>query len=170
MIVVCPLNAVETQIEHHSASHLISLLGPEHMIDTPSPIDRANHLRLSMHDIAMPMDGYTPPGESHVAQLVEFISGWDRERPMVIHCWAGISRSTAAAFTTQCIFYPDRDEMDLARGLRDASPSATPNPLIVANADRLLKREGRMSSAIEAIGRGADAWEGNVFSLRISPD
>jgi len=167
MIVVCPLNAVETQIERHDASHLISLLGPEHMIETPPAIERGRHLQLSMHDIATPMDGYTPPGESHVTQLIEFISAWDRERPMIIHCWAGISRSTAAAFTAQCIFQPERDEMTLARELRLASPVATPNPLIVANADALLERQGRMTAAAESIGRGADAWEGNVFTLML---
>jgi predicted protein tyrosine phosphatase len=165
MIVVCPLNAVEPQIERHGASHLISLLGPEHMIDTPRAIEPDKHLQLSIHDIALPMDGYVPPGETHVAQLIEFITNWDRSAPMVIHCWAGISRSTAAAFTTQCIFHPERNEMELAHELRAASPIATPNPLIVANADRLLGRDGRMSEAIESIGRGANAWEGNVFSL-----
>ncbi len=168
MIVVCPLSEVDNQIERHSASHLISLLGPEHMIGTPPSIDPGKHLQLSMHDIATPMEGYTPPGDSHVTQLVDFIKSWDRTAPMVVHCWAGISRSTAAAFTAQCIYHPERDEMELAAELREASPMATPNPLIVANADKLLSRDGRMNEAIKSIGRGADAWEGKVFTLRMS--
>jgi predicted protein tyrosine phosphatase len=169
MIVVCPLNAVEMQIVRHSASHLISLLGPEHMIETPGSIVADRHLRLSLHDIAAPMAGYTEPRETHVAEMVRFIRTWDRAAPMVIHCWAGISRSTAAAFTAQCIFHPDRPERELAEELRAASPTATPNRLIVAAADRILERGGRMIEAVEAIGRGADAWEGVVFSLTMPP-
>jgi predicted protein tyrosine phosphatase len=56
--------------------------------------------------------------------------------------------------------------MDLAQELRVASPSATPNSLITAQVDELLKRDGRMSRAVEAIGRGADAFEGSPFILR----
>ena len=168
MIVVCPLHAVEAQIEKHGASHLVSLLGPEHMIDTPGGIERDKHLQLTLHDIALPADGYIAPGDAHVGRLIEFFERWDQAAPMVVHCWAGISRSTAAAFTAQCMHYPAAAEMDLARTLREASPVATPNPLIVAAADRLLDRGGRMVEAVEAIGRGASAWEGNVFTLTMS--
>jgi predicted protein tyrosine phosphatase len=49
--------------------------------------------------------------------------------------------------------------------LRAASPHATPNRLIVRLADDLLGRKGRMVEAVTAIGRGADAWEGRVFTL-----
>jgi len=165
MIVVCPLHAVDAQIEHFGANHVVSLLGPEHMIDTPAGIERDKHLQLTMHDIALPIDGYITPGEAHVGRLIDFLGRWDRAAPMVIHCWAGISRSTAAAFTAMCIYHPDAKEMELAQKLRSASPIATPNPLIVAAADKLLGRDGRMSEAVDSIGRGASAWEGNVFTL-----
>ena len=42
---------------------------------------------------------------------------------MVIHCYAGISRSTAGAFVAACALNPKRDEMqiawDIRRGSRD---------------------------------------------------
>ena len=85
---------------------------------------------------------------------------------MLIHCWAGISRSTAAAYTALCMLRPDSDEEALARELRAASPSATPNRLIVSLADDILGRDGRMVKAIAGIGRGADAFEGTPFILR----
>jgi predicted protein tyrosine phosphatase len=50
--------------------------------------------------------------------------------------------------------------------LRAASPSATPNRLIVSYADALLGRNGRMSRAIEKIGRGENAYLGKPFVLR----
>ncbi len=86
---------------------------------------------------------------------------------MVIHCWAGISRSTAAAFISVCALRPERNEATVAKALREASPSATPNARLVAVADAMLGRKGRMIEAIAAIGRGADAYEGTPFRLAV---
>lgn len=83
----------------------------------------------------------------------------------MIHCWAGISRSTAAAYISASVLNPSLDEEELATRLRDAAPSATPNPRIIALADKLLNRDGRMIKSIAAIGRGADAFEGTPFEL-----
>ena len=84
---------------------------------------------------------------------------------MVVHCYAGISRSTAAAFTAACALNPQRDEMQIARAIRNASRTAKPNAAIVSIADQLLKRDGRMILAIEALGPGEDAEEGIPFRL-----
>jgi predicted protein tyrosine phosphatase len=51
--------------------------------------------------------------------------------------------------------------------LRRASPSATPNRLLVSHADAILKRDGRMVAAVNAIGRGAEAFEGEPFTLKV---
>ncbi len=167
MILVCSLNALDATITEHNPSHLISLLGHESMIETPDAITGDNHLKLSMNDISAPQAGYVTPGEAHVERLINFVQNWPQSSPMLIHCWAGISRSTAAAYITLCLNNPETDENTLAQFLRDASPSATPNRLIVHLADNMLGRNGRMIDAIEAIGRGASAWQGAVFSLPI---
>jgi predicted protein tyrosine phosphatase len=86
----------------------------------------------------------------------------------VVHCWAGISRSTAAAFVVACTLNPERDERDIAWAIRRASPTATPNLRIVTLADEILEREGRMVAAIEAIGRGQVAGEGVPFRLDLA--
>ena len=72
----------------------------------------------------MPLDGYVLPGEEHVEKLVDFVTGWDRTAPIVVHCYAGISRSTAGAFIAACALNPKRDERMIARLIRDASPTA----------------------------------------------
>jgi predicted protein tyrosine phosphatase len=84
---------------------------------------------------------------------------------MVVHCYAGISRSTAGAFVAACALNPGRDEMALARELRRLSATATPNIRIVSLADRVLGRGGRMVEAIDSIGRGEMAYEGVPFRL-----
>ncbi|SRR5690606_595415 len=169
MIVVCSLAAIPTQIERHRVDRMVSLLGPESMIPTPPAIAPENHLRLTLHDICSPIEGHILPCEDHVGELIEFVSGWRCDKPMLIHCYAGISRSTAAAFTTMCIHEPDTDEVELARRLRKASATATPNALIVEMADRLLGRGGRMVEAVRAIGTGQPAWECVPFSLDVRP-
>ena len=52
----------------------------------------------------------------------------------------------------------DRDEAEIARTIREASPTAMPNARIVSIADRLLKRDGRMVSAVET-RTGRSAWK-----------
>jgi predicted protein tyrosine phosphatase len=120
-----------------------------------------------MHDVVDATEGFSAPRTHDAERLIDFVSAWDRADPLLIHCWAGISRSTASAYTALCMLRPKASEADLAWELREASPSATPNRLIVAHADGLLKREGRMSRAIEAIGRGENAFEGTPFILSI---
>jgi predicted protein tyrosine phosphatase len=166
MIIVCGLNAAQQQIDLHGAQHVISILGPETPHRNFSGIDQARHLRLTFNDINEAIPGLIAPRASDAARLVQFILAWDQSQPLLIHCWAGISRSTASGYAALCVLRPDADEMDLAQELRIASPSATPNRMITAQVDHLLKRDGRMISSVESIGRGADAFEGKPFILR----
>ncbi len=165
MIIVCPLNKVQPLVDKHRVGHVISLLGPDTPRQSFTGIGSDRHLWLSCHDIIQEADGFTLPQATDAEKLVSFLKGWDRSSPMLIHCWAGISRSTAAAYTAMCFFRPEADEEELAWQLREASPSASPNRLIVSFTDAVLGREGRMVRAIDKIGRGADAFEGTPFFL-----
>jgi predicted protein tyrosine phosphatase len=164
-IYVAPLSLVETTIEDVKVSHLVTLINGETLVPTPPSITPERHLRLDMNDICEPATGLVLPGEEHVADLVQFTLDWDRKAPLLIHCWAGISRSTAAAFISLCALNPDADEIGLARALRGASPTAYPNRRLVALGDKALSRQGRMIAAVEKIGRGEIADEGQVFGL-----
>ena len=167
MIYVCPLSRVEETVNKTGAERLLSLLAAGTEMTRPAAIMAGNHLHLAMHDIAEVQEGMTLPGEKHVRELLDFAQDWNRARPLVVHCYAGISRSTASAFIIAAALSPKRDEQELALTLRSLSPSATPNPRLVAIADGLLGRRGRMVRAIEGIGRGADAFEGVPFGLRV---
>jgi predicted protein tyrosine phosphatase len=167
MIHVCSLSKLEETVTRSGAERVLSLLAAGTEVMRPASIARENHLHLVMHDIAVAQDGMTMPGEDHVRNLLDFARKWDRAKPMVVHCYAGISRSTASAYIIAAALAPKRDEAELAQTLRKLSPSATPNPRLIAVADTLLSRQGRMIEAIEAIGRGADAFEGTPFVLKI---
>jgi predicted protein tyrosine phosphatase len=165
MILVCSLARLHETVEDTRARHIVSLIGDEARIERPDAVAEENHLWLRLHDISAPIDGYIMPDEEHIADLLGFVRRWDRRAPLVVHCYAGISRSTASAFASVCALNPHRDEESIAQALRRASPTATPNIRIVSLADRLLGREGRMVTAIETIGRGALAVEGAPFRL-----
>jgi predicted protein tyrosine phosphatase len=164
-IFVSPLSLVQTTVADVQVSHLVTLINGETLIDTPPSIIKERHLRLSMNDISEPREGLVVPSETHVADLIRFALEWDQQAPLLIHCWAGISRSTAGAFIAQCALNPDADEHALARALRRASPTAYPNRRLVDLADNVLGRKGRMRAAVEHIGRGQLAEEAKVFSL-----
>jgi predicted protein tyrosine phosphatase len=165
MIHVCSLARLHDTVEGTGARHVVTLMKDVAMVRRPGSVPAQNHLLLDMDDITCEMDGYVHPCEEHVEKLVGFVSGWDRTAPMVIHCFAGISRSTAGAFITACALNPTRSEAEIARFIREASPTAIPNIRLVSLADDLLRRQGRMVNAIEAIGRGLASYEGVPFRL-----
>jgi predicted protein tyrosine phosphatase len=165
MIHVCSLARLYATVEETRARHVVTLLRLTDRVQWPRHIVPDNHLILSVDDIVDPAEGYTVPAEEHVGRLIEFVGRWDRSTPMVVHCFAGISRSTGAAFAAACALNPGRDENEIARAIRAASPTAQPNARIVGIADRLLEREGRMIRAVEALGPGAPATEGHPFRL-----
>lgn len=167
MIYVCPLSKVDDTVTRIGVERLISLLSAGTEMIRPVSIRAENHLLMNIHDIATEQDGMTLPGEVHVRQLLAFARAWDRSRPLAINCWAGVSRSTASAYIIAAAFDPSRDEAELAALLRQLSPTATPNPRLIAVADQILGRNGRMVSAIAAIGRGADCFEGVPFGLEV---
>jgi len=169
-IIVCPLSHVPTSVSTHQASHLVTLIKDGTRVERPRSIAAERHLFLTFDDIVEPVEGMTPPGREHAEALLSFVDRWDQTQPIVVHCFAGISRSTAAAFITLCALRPERDESELARGLRLASPSATPNIRLVGFADELLGRRGRMVTAIESIGRGETAFEGAPFILPLAEE
>ncbi|MHA7774139.1 tyrosine phosphatase family protein [Roseibium sp. M-1] len=167
MLHVCSLSKLPETVAITGARSLVTLINAEMSVPTPEGITPDKHLFLAFNDIVAPVDGLVPASEQQIAEFVDFVRVWDRQAPLVIHCWAGISRSTAGAYVAACALNPEGDEYALASLLRERSPSATPNARIVAMGDKLLGRDGRMIDAIRGIGRGANAFEGSPFAMPI---
>jgi predicted protein tyrosine phosphatase len=153
-ILVCPLSRVSEVVRARQPSHVVSLLDPH----SPFPNPGGRHLKVSVHDITEDTPGAIAPAREHMGEILDFISTWERSAPILIHCYAGISRSTATAFITACVHNPGIDEEEIALALRAASHVAWPNRRIVALADAELGRGGRMLRGIDAIGPGL-SWE-----------
>jgi predicted protein tyrosine phosphatase len=165
MIHVCSLAALPDTVKATGASHILTVMANVDQVQRPASVLEANHLKVSMDDITEQMDGFVAPSDSHIEQVLNFVRSWDRKAPLVVHCYAGISRSTASAFAAVCALNPHRDEISIARQIRRASPSAFPNRLIVTLADRALRREGRMLRALDEMGPGTMTVEGRPFRV-----
>ncbi|WP_085938745.1 tyrosine phosphatase family protein [Beijerinckia indica] len=162
---VCSLSRLPETVRKTGARSLITLINQGTPVRRPQEISPERHLLVSMSDITVEMEGHILPSEEHVGALLAFVQKWDRAAPLLIHCWAGVSRSTAAAFITACALNPGKRESEIAEDLRRNSPTATPNAKLVGLADRVLDRQGRMIAAIETIGRGKECLEGVPFKL-----
>jgi len=165
---VCPLAHIQSTVRDTGARSLVTLINPDYPVTRPDDIEPARHLRLSLADVDVPTDAHVSPEAEHVRELLRFARAWDRREPMLIHCYAGVSRSTAAALIAVAALEPAREERELAEELRRLSPTATPNKLLIAHADALLARSGRLIAAVAAIGRGADCYEGVPFALEVA--
>jgi predicted protein tyrosine phosphatase len=165
---VCSLALIGDTLARTGARSLVTLLSPGTAVSRPVGIAPERHLYLAVSDIVEPVPGQVLPEAAHLDEFLGFVYAWDRAEPMVIHCFAGVSRSTAAAYVAACALQPERDEFALARALRAASRTATPNARLIALADAALCRNGRMNEAIAEIGRGEECFEGTPFALELA--
>jgi predicted protein tyrosine phosphatase len=158
-LLVSPLSSLGDALDSHRPSHLISLLSPEHMIETPPGFPAGRHLKLGVNDIVDPAAGTAPPAREHIDALLKFSRRWDASQPLLIHCWAGISRSMASAFAILCDRLGPGREWEIAQAMRRA-PHAYPNRLLVQHADEALRRDGQMIAAVEGMGPSLKVEEG----------
>jgi predicted protein tyrosine phosphatase len=162
---VCALKHIPEMVKLTGARHLVSVIDAHFLPDTPTAISRDRHLKLGMHDIIQPQPNLTLPTAEHVRELLDFVQSWDKQTSILIHCYAGLSRSTAAAFISLCALNPRTPEDAFARTLRRSSDTAMPNRLFVALADNVLRREGRMVAALASMGENRTAFECTPFGV-----
>ncbi len=130
---------------------VISLLSPGSDFPSFEGYGDDRHHRVEIHDILEDAGDRAAPGEAHVERIVGHLKVWAPDDPLLVHCWAGMSRSTATAYIAACLHNPQADEELIAQKLAAASPTAFPNTRIVAIADEMLARSGRMTRAAEKI-------------------
>lgn len=164
---VCGLAGLERHAAALRPAGLVSLLPAREQPPTPAGVPRDAHLRLEIDDIEAPLPGFVAPEASHVRALIDFARAWDGERPLLIHCAAGISRSTAAALAVLCARSGEAEDA-LARRLRRAAPHASPNRRLIGLADAVMGRHGRLVAAVEAMGQAVLALEGPLVRLPVA--
>ena len=166
-LIGCPAPSLAEICRENAPSHVMTLASPGKQ--APGVLPEVAHLHLAFNDIAEARPGLVLPSEEDARRIVAFGRTWDGARPLLVSCEFGVSRSTAALFAIACDRRPDLTEGTIADRLRAAAPCATPNPLLVSLADRILGRQDRMIMAAAAIGRGADYAPYRSFQLALPP-
>jgi predicted protein tyrosine phosphatase len=137
-------------------SHVLSIIDP----GTPEPeaftlFQRHRRQTLYFDDVLFETAGLQAPQEADVEALLaigEELAGAGDVTHLLIHCHAGISRSTAAAALLMAQHNPGR-ETDAFLALLDLRPQAWPNTRMVEIADRLLERQGALQAGLAAYRR-----------------
>ena len=170
MIHVCSLAALPETVKATGASHVLTVMANVDQVQRPESVLEANHLKVRSMTSPNRWRVLSRRAKSHIEQVLNFVRGWDRHAPLVVHCYAGISRSTASAFAAACMLNPHRDEISIARQIRAASPIASPNRLIVSLADKALRTRGPDAARARRDGSGQSCWSKAGRSASISTD
>lgn len=154
LLTICGLQELS---DHNSrgVTHVLSILDP----DWPDPSDFASyrsHRRttLTFHDVIEPGPDLVLPRRDHVEEILAFgrsvgaDSNGRGDPHLLVHCHMGVSRSTAAVAMLLAQAYQDTDEDSIFARLLDIRKQAWPNSLMIAYADDILGRGGRLTAAL----------------------
>ncbi len=166
-VIVCPLSQIAPTVSANQASHLVSLINVGTHVPRPKAIPKANHLFIGMNDITEAQDGMILPGEAHVRELIAFAGKWDRATadrdPLLCRDQPFDGGSVRDAGAARAGARRARDRRRAPRRLADRDAERAHRRA----GRRLLGRDGRMIEAVEAIGRGAEAFECMPFRLSL---
>lgn len=109
--------------------------------------DKVKHLRLQFDDVHTPTQGYTHPTEFHLGRIFDFAKTFVEEDKVLVHCIAGISRSTAAAIGI-CMFHGMSYE-DAYNHIATVRPILAPNKLLIEYIDDHFKLQGLLYMYVE---------------------
>lgn len=109
-------------------SHYISLLRPEDLVP-----DMGNcHLQLRFHDVESETPGHIAPTREDIRQVIEFARALPEDADLLIHCMAGISRSTAIGVGVACV--RGRTPADALKLIIDSrQPTLEPGYVVMPN-------------------------------------
>ena len=110
--------------------------------------DEPKQLILRFDDINEPMDDYVIPQMSHIKRALEFADKFE-DGSLLIHCHAGISRSSATALAVIAKRLGSGKEEAAVNTLEHINPNCRPNKSIVEMADELLERDGKLYKEVD---------------------
>ena len=133
-------------------THVVSILDP----DYPAPDGLAkilpeNRIVFRFDDATLPQIGRIHPASADIEELVK----WSRNLSntevdhLLIHCHAGVSRSTAAAAIILAEKNPGR-EAQIFEMIDRIRPRNWPNSMMISLADQLLGCGGALNAALRS--------------------
>jgi len=151
-LTICGIDELGLHCEGR-VTHVLSILDP----GWPGPdafnaFDPHQRLELRFHDVIDVQPGYIPPDQQDIERLLGFGEELTRGRDnhLLVHCHAGVSRSTAAAILILAQTRPDRPAEEALHAVVRQRPRAWPNLRILELGDVLLGRRGNIVNAARA--------------------
>ena len=149
-VFVCSRTAVSKMTSKVGATHVLSLLDPGIRPFLHPKTDKNNWLLLHFEDNINECE-LNGPTRNDVKHILEWSKMIPADSTLLVHCEAGVSRSTAAALAI-LVQYNGIDKLDQCiLDLLAVRPQACPNPLITKWADDELKCNGKLHNAAEKI-------------------
>jgi predicted protein tyrosine phosphatase len=147
---ICKRFEVPSVAHEMRATHILSLIDQGAKVYTPSAC-QGKHLILHMEDIEE-KDRLGSPKIEQIAQAIEWARNLPADARVIVHCEAGVSRSTAMAFGVWAVHNPTTDLKIGAEWLKAIRPVACPNLLIAEHIDKLLNFNGEFVTICDGIG------------------
>jgi predicted protein tyrosine phosphatase len=178
-LTICGLEELAGHCETREVTHVLSILDP----GFPEPDSIRNfaldrRLKLNFHDVIEAMPGWIAPERWDVELLLAF--GRNLARPaldigfelsgahLLVHCHAGLSRSTASAILLLAQRDPAQAAHDIVGQVIRLRPRAWPNLRMIEMGDALLDRDGEVVAAVGALYRLALDREPGLAEAMIS--
>jgi predicted protein tyrosine phosphatase len=156
-ITVCGIE----ELDAHGAigvSHVLSILDPDHPVPAAFGAFGEHEKReLRFHDIVEETPGRVLPQPEDVEAILALGQSLQSEsaetRHLLVHCHAGISRSTAAMVLILAQALPERSAEDVIRMVHGIREKAWPNLRLMEMGDAMLGRGGTLLAATHALHR-----------------
>jgi predicted protein tyrosine phosphatase len=113
------------------------------------------HLYVEVSDVAEAMDDYIVPNETHLNQVLDFTRDLTDADRLLVHCFAGISRSTALAIGI-LIQHGMTPEAAVAY-VENIRPCLYPNTRFIQLIDARFRLHGTLVKIIHDFRTGKDA-------------
>jgi predicted protein tyrosine phosphatase len=140
------------------ASHVLSILDPDHPVpEAFGAFGEHEKLELRFHDIIEDTPGHIAPQPEHVDAILALGRSLQSEpgatRHLLVHCHAGISRSTAAMALILAQAMPAQSAEQIIRMVHGIREKAWPNLRLIEIGDAKLGRGGTLVTATHALHR-----------------
>ncbi len=107
-------------------------------------------LRLEFDDVDDATEDLAPTTQD-IERIITFGALLPDTGTALVHCQAGISRSSAAAVIALTARFPNHPPREIAKYIAGLSADFYPNRLMITQADELLKLKGELAHAIEEV-------------------
>ena len=134
-----PLNSALKVVKKEQIERIISIYSPNNSFPLFPEVKAANILRLCFNDIDHTRNNLKPISQRDIRNILKFTMTCNQNTDILIHCFAGVSRSVAISIIIYFMHNRHIRPSDLYSLIMEKAPFANPNKLVLKQAGRVLK-------------------------------